>query len=101
MLRLMRDSGLADRFRAYKVILDGNAIGEIKDGEKREFDVPSGRHQLYLKLDWCRSNIVVFETHENTVEFECGSNLRGIKFFLGIVYATFLYNRYIWLKQKQ
>jgi len=47
--------------RAYKVVLDGKVIGTIKDGEQVEFDVAPGRHQLQLKIDWCRSNIVDFE----------------------------------------
>jgi hypothetical protein len=100
MIRLKRDSGFTDRLRAYKVILNGNAIGEIKNGEEREFNVASGRHQLYLKIDWCRSNIIDFETHGNLVEFECGSNLRGIKTLLSIIYITVLRNQYIWLEQK-
>ncbi len=33
MIKLKRDSGWADRARAYKVILDDNIIGSIKNGE--------------------------------------------------------------------
>ena len=100
MIRITRDSGYADRIRAYKIVLDGNVIGEIRNGEQLELDLPPGKHQLHLKIDWCRSNVVDFETNGNTVEFECGSNLRGSKIFLSIVYVTFLRNKYIWLKKK-
>ncbi|HUU02656.1 MAG TPA: hypothetical protein VM425_14545 [Myxococcota bacterium] len=100
MIRITRDSGYADRIRAYKIVLDGNVIGEIRNGEQLELDVPPGKHKLHLKIDWCRSNFVDFETNGNTVEFECGSNLRGSKIFSSIIYVTFLRNKYIWLKKK-
>jgi hypothetical protein len=100
MIRIKRDTGYADRVRAYKVVLDGNVIGEIKNGQQVEFDVAPGKHQLNLKIDWCRSNIVDFEINQSTVEFECGSNLRGFKILLAIFYVTFLRSKYIWLEMK-
>jgi len=45
MIKLKRDSGWADRARAYKVLLDDNIIGSIKNGE----DVLE-----YLELTWAR-----------------------------------------------
>jgi hypothetical protein len=35
MLKLKRDSGWADSARAYKVVLDGKVMGEIKNGEEK------------------------------------------------------------------
>jgi hypothetical protein len=99
MIKIKRDAGYVDRFRAYKVVLDGNVIGEIKNGQQGEFDIPPGNHQLHLKIDWCRSNIVNFETTGSLVDFECGSNLRGIKLLFAFLYATFLRSQYLWLKK--
>ena len=100
MIRITRDSGYADRIRAYQVVIDGNVVGEIKNCQQLELDVPQGRHQLHLKIDWCRSNIVDFEADGNTIEFQCGSNLRGFKMLLSILYATVFRSQYIWLKKK-
>ena len=100
MIRIKRDSGYADRIRAYKIVLDGNVIGEIKNGQQLELNVPRGKHQLHLKIDWCRSNVVDFEMNDNTIEFECGSNLGGFKIVFSILYITFLRSQYIWLKKK-
>lgn len=100
MIRIKRDSGFADRSRAYKVILDNETVGKINNGQQIELDAAPGKHQLYLKIDWCRSNFVEFEINDETIEFECGSSLRGFKIFLGFLYITFLKNQYIWLKQK-
>lgn len=98
MIRIKRDSGYADRVRAYKIVLDGEVIGKIKNGQTVELDLQPGNHQLHMKIDWCRSNIVDFETNGSLIEFECGSNLRGMKLLLAIVYIIFLPSQYIWLK---
>ncbi|HLD18480.1 MAG TPA: hypothetical protein VJB90_00515 [Candidatus Nanoarchaeia archaeon] len=99
MVRIKRDSGYADRIRAYKIVLDGDIVEEIKNGQQLELNVSPGRHQLYLKIDWCRSNVVDFEINGNAIEFECESNLRGLKILLSILYSTFLRSQYIWLKK--
>jgi hypothetical protein len=52
LLKIVRDSGYADRLRAYKVIVDGNISGEISNGETKEFPVSSGQHDLSLKIEW-------------------------------------------------
>lgn len=100
LIRIQRDSGYADRVRAYKVVVDGNVIGEIKNGQQIEFQIEPGRHELYLKVDWCQSHIIEFEMKQDDIEFECGSNLRGLKIFLSIFYVTFFRKDYIWLRMR-
>lgn len=53
----------------YKVVLDGNIIGHIKNGEEKEFDIPEGNHDLFLKIDWCRSNVLSFKDNGSIVSF--------------------------------
>lgn len=98
-ITISRDSGFADKFRAYQVMLDGKSIGEINDGETESFDVPTGRHELRLEIDWCGSNTVVFDLDRNDLAFECGSNLRGLRRYLALIYISFKRKSYIWLKQ--
>jgi len=101
MIKIKRDSGYADRLRAYKIVVDGNVVGEIKNHQEIELDISHGKHELFLKIDWCRSNVVEFEWDGNgDIKFECGSNLRGLKILLSILYITFLHSKYIWLKEK-
>jgi len=99
MIKIQRDSGYADRLRAYKVVLDGEVIGEIRNGQLVEFDVAPGMHRLNIKIDWCRSNAVEFEMNNEVVEFECGSSLRGFKLLLAIIYITLLSGQYLWLRK--
>lgn len=99
IMRIRRASEFADRLRAYKIVLDGDVIGTIKNGQELEFKVPSGRHQLRLRIDWCGSNIVDFEAQGEVMEFDCGSSLKGWRFLLLLLYVTILRNEYLWLKK--
>jgi hypothetical protein len=47
-----------DRFRVYKVLIDGEPAGEIRRGESRCFKVAPGRHQLRLTIDWTASETI-------------------------------------------
>jgi hypothetical protein len=98
MIRIKRDSGYADRLRAYKVDLDNHVVGEIRDGQQFELKVPPGKHRLQSKIDWGASNLVDFELNDSDLEFQCGSNLRGFKVLLAIFYATIFSNQYLWLR---
>lgn len=99
MIKIKRDSGYADRLRAYKIVLDGDVVGEIKNGQELELNVTPCKHQLYLKIDWCRGNTIEFESEGATVEFECGSSLRGWRVLLVMIYVIFLRDKYLWLKR--
>lgn len=75
---LRRDRGFTDYMRRYKVLIDGEEKGQIKNGGTFECEIPCGRHTLQLAVDWCSSNTVEFEAEENgMLGFDCGSNLRG------------------------
>ena len=72
-ISISRNSGFADIFGAYQVMLDGKQIGKINDGGTETYEVAPGKHELRLKIDWCGSNTVVFDLDKNDLAFECGS----------------------------
>lgn len=51
--RLRRPIG--DLFRTYRVVIDGTAVGDIRRGETKTFDVPPGQHEIHLEIDWAKS----------------------------------------------
>jgi hypothetical protein len=51
--RLRRPIG--DVLRTYKVVIDGDTVGDIRRGETKTFDVPPGRHEIQLEIDWASS----------------------------------------------
>jgi hypothetical protein len=99
LLRIVRDSGYADLLRAYQVIVDGREVGEVRDGETKEFPVAGGTHQLRLKIDWCGSKTVSFTVSEmETAIFQAKSNLRGGKLFAALRFVLFDRDSYLLLE---
>ena len=77
MIRITRKTSYADKLPAYKVLVDDETIGEIRQGETLDFAV-SGRHTLQLGVDWCRSRPLQFEADSAMpIEFECWSSASG------------------------
>jgi hypothetical protein len=74
-------------------------LGRIGNGEEKRFDIPPGEHRLMMKVDWGRSGVVrCSATEGQTLEFNCGSNLRGTRLLYAIYYATLGYRNYLWLR---
>lgn len=99
-VKIIRTSAYADYLRHYKVLLDNEVICEIADSASKEFTVEPGEHSIYVKIDWARSNKINFNMgDEETITFECSSNIQGVRLLLAILYAIFRSNRYLKLKQ--
>ena len=98
---IQRETARVDRFRNYKVILNDKDVGRIGQGESKEFDSPAGDNELFLKIGWCRSNKLQFKANKDgVVNFECGSNMKGIKKWLfSYIYVISMRHEYIWLKK--
>ena len=89
MIQLSRESIYYDKYRCYEIIIDGMLYGNIGDGETKEIDVVEGSHSIYLKIDWCRSNELIFiESKDKFIEFECGNSVKGLKKILKIGRAS-------------
>lgn len=102
MIKINRITKYPDKIRNYKVMLDNNDLGEVGGGETKIFEVAHGKHTIYLKIDWCRSNKIDFIASENeALEFDCGSSMSGWKILLSPIYITFLRNNYLWVKMKR
>jgi hypothetical protein len=98
-LTIIRDSGYADRLRAYRVVVDGSEIGRIRDGETRSFLVTPGKHRLPLKIDWCGSKQVEFMAVDGVpVTFQAKSNLRGTKLAAALWHSLFAWNSWLTLE---
>ena len=58
---------LGDVLRTYKVVIDGNTIGDIRRGDTKTFDVPPGRHEIHLEIDWATSRKLELNLSEGDV----------------------------------
>jgi hypothetical protein len=96
LLKIVRDSGYADRLRAYTVVLDGQEAGKVGNGETVELPISAGQHSLSLKIDWCGSNTIAFTALEDDViTFDARSNLRGPRIFAALWFALAARDSYI------
>lgn len=99
-LRISRDSGYADRFRAYTVVMDDKKIGELRNGRTEEFPILPGPHKISLKIDWCGSKTLdIIATEGKPLSFQARSNLRGLRLFLGLWYTIVARDSYLLIEQ--
>ena len=95
-LIIHRDSGFADRARKYRVFCGSKKIGVVRNGEITSFEVSPGKHIIYFKIDWARSNKIEIDFEENKTEVvKVQSNLRGIRLVLAPYYAFFAFWKYL------
>lgn len=82
------------------MILDGKKIGEVRNGETREFAIFAGQHELSMKVDWCGSKRIKFIVGDSDVRvFHAKSNLRGPKLLGAVWYALFAPKSWVLLEQ--
>ncbi len=64
--------GWRDRFRSYVVMIDENDAGSVRRGERLEIPVAPGHHQIFLKIDWCRSPTIELDAGpDDVIEMSC------------------------------
>ncbi|WP_261512867.1 hypothetical protein [Chryseobacterium paludis] len=94
-LIINRSSEFSNALRSIGIFLGDKKIGEIKDGESKEFEVMPGIYQLRAQIDWCRSNVINLEINLDEV---LRYNLSGRNPFLSLFYVTLGKDHYLKLK---
>ena len=99
-ITVRRTTSYADRFRAYKVKIDGVVVCSVRAGDIATIPVISGRHSLELRIDWGGSEKIDFAIKPaERICFECGSSLAGWRVLLALFYATFQPHQWLWLRR--
>jgi hypothetical protein len=60
-LTVRRDRGWVDRFRNYKIVVDGSEIGRLAEGDLLRQEIATGSHVIEARIDWCGSQPLEFE----------------------------------------
>lgn len=95
-LRIVRESGYADRMRSYQIVLDGSTICTIARGESKVLPIAPGDHSIKARIDWCESNTERFRARpEESVTFRVRSNLTGARLAFSIWYVLFDRKNYL------
>jgi len=73
-IRLKRIDGVrADHYRAYRVFIDNQRVGQIRVGQEKSFEVPPGEHELQLRIDWTTSEKLGMDLSDGErADFVCG-----------------------------
>jgi hypothetical protein len=92
-----RANAYQDRARAYKILLDGQEVGNVKRGESAAFDAAPGAHELQLKIDWATSEPVSVEVQAGQdVHFNCWPNAKPLT---ALYWITVGRSRYIGVEE--
>jgi hypothetical protein len=79
--------GYRDFLRSYQVMVDGKMAAKIKRGQTLTLPIPAGQHEIFLRIDWCRSPSVEVDAQPGQViEMSCepaGSATEGLGAVLG------------------
>jgi hypothetical protein len=72
-VRIQRDGRpWRDRYRSYRIVLDGNVVGKVRAGAEAVLPVEPGPHSLVLRIDSTGSSIEFFNVLPGqTVTFTC------------------------------
>lgn len=54
-LIIQRNSEWNNKAREIGIYSNGKKLGTIKDGMTKDFELEAGTHDIYAKIDWCRS----------------------------------------------
>ncbi|MEH7440615.1 hypothetical protein V7182_24500 [Neobacillus drentensis] len=85
VIHLKRTSQYVNRLRKFKVYLNNEYAGDIGNGEEIVLPVEKGCYQIYVQVDWVKSEIYKFNIETGKeVHLLCGSPLKGAKLFIPI-----------------
>jgi len=78
MIRITRTNEFTNRFRDYRIFIDGRFAGVIANGETKDFATIAGTHTVIAKIDWCSSEeVTVHFSNGETKDFVVGGNKTG------------------------
>lgn len=80
VVQIRRPARGPDKFRAYRIFVDGAERGRLDAGEMLGIEVQGAPHTLRAKVDWCGSPTVELP-NDPEVHYEVGNAVRGFALF--------------------
>ncbi len=88
-----------DMFRAYKIYVGNEVVGEVKRGRETRITLSPGEHLVHMKIDWCASPEVRVEVAAGSeVRLACGPNPSGRGPLRDVLSNT---GDYLWLRPEK
>lgn len=100
ILTIQRPKTYVDLIRNYQIFVDGARVDEIAAGSALELALPPGHHEVFAKIDWCRSNPLEVELREDReCVLEVGPNVGPFGVLRGLLYVTLFRSKYLYLRK--
>ena len=84
-IKIQRTNDYINALRKYRLYIDGQKIGTINNDETKDFEIPSGRHSLIAKIDWCSSPEISFEVKDDHTKTILVGGLKNGKWIMPII----------------
>src|SRR5262249_21658470 len=95
-IKIRRPGAYTNYLRSYTLMVDGSPAGTVRSSSEATVPIGPGAHELYLKIDWCRSNTVRFTAAaDETIAFEVST----VNPFMAIFYVIFARDEYLMLRR--
>ena len=75
MLRIHRTNQWEGKAVAYKIIIDGEAVGKVKNGGTFDVEVSPGKHQVVASVIGFKSEPMTFDYTGGILEIECSTTV--------------------------
>jgi hypothetical protein len=59
--------GWRDRARSYILMVDGAEVAWVRHGERLEILLEPGHHKIFMRINWCRSQVIEAEAQSGEV----------------------------------
>lgn len=60
-IEIHRRKGWRDKFRKYRVVIDGNEVGRLRERDTGTYAVEPGAHEVMARIDWTGSPALLIE----------------------------------------
>lgn len=86
IIEIHREIGVfGDNLRSYAVVIDDEVVDRLYVGQSCAIELPPGFHEVFLKIDWSRSEKIRVELAAGeTAKFLCGPRSNPITIFYWI-----------------
>ncbi len=97
VITVRRTTHHADKWRTYRIVVDGEVAGAVGPGEMLRKEVAPGIHTVEAKIDWCSARPLQIDVDQD-IELIVESNLQGWRLALGLPTVLFRWRHYLNLR---
>lgn len=99
-LQVTRPREWQNKLRKYQLYVDGEKVGDIANGETKDFILPEGLHTVVAKIDWCSSPELTFNLKDGDVQYVKVASSKVMQLASLIVLPLLLLNIFIKIRFK-